>query len=665
MYLYKKRELCRVLTICFAHDRSTIYVNGVRWTETKLTLELLGIKMRIRDLLKMQAVDLHPEVKDKETAINRLVDLVAQTGCLNDVERFRQAVFDRESKSSTGLGEGVAIPHAKSAGVSSPALAAMVVKNGIDFDSLDGSKASLFFIIASPHKASDEHIDVLAHLSSLLIDKEVRERLMKAESSEEFLEIIDAAEGEPDKDENAEKEGNERVSYDIVAVTACTAGLSHTYLAAEALERTARDLGISIKVEADGAAGNRNPLLPEDIAQAKAVIVAADRTVRMNRFIGKPLIRVGVNDGINKPEELITKALSPDCPHYSLVMRTEAVSLPMRMYRHLMSGLTYIMPLAATAGILSAFANLPFLNGTNVSFFFDTIGYSIGILLMPVLSAFIAFSIAGRTALVAGFTGGVMADISGAGVIGALINGFAGGMIAYTTAVFAQRFLKGHDAMFALLVYPLVGALGVTAVAEFVTNIPASFLDSHINSFINNAGMVPRVLIGAVLGLMMSADMGGPLNKISYACGVLLLADSLPEPGAGSRIMAAVMAGGMVPPLSAGLASLLARPLFSPREKKLSLTALGKGLVFVTEGVMPYLLIAPRRMRFACFTGSGVAGAVSMAFECGVCAPHGGVFIIPLSPQFLHYSMAIAIGTAVGMLLFILGRIGVKFQHKA
>lgn len=617
--------------------------------------------MRIRDLLQAQAVDLHPDVKDKETAINHLVDLVAKTGCINDVERFRQAVFDRESKSSTGLGEGIAIPHAKSAGVSSPALAAMIVKKGIDFDSLDGSQASLFFLIASPHKASDEHIDVLAHLSSLLIDKDVRERLINAQSSEEFLEIIDVAEGDDQSEKSSEQTSPKVGTYDLVAVTACPAGLSHTYMAAEALERTARDLGLTIKVEADGAAGNRNPLLPEDIAKAKAVIVAADRTVRMNRFIGKPLVRVGVNDGINKPEELITRALSPDCPHYTLVSRTEQVSLPMRMYRHLMSGLTYIMPLAATAGILSAFANLPFLHGTNIGFFFDTIGYSIGILLMPVLSAFIAFSIAGRTALVAGFTGGVMADISGAGVIGALVNGFAGGMIAYMTSIFAQRFLKGHDAMFALLVYPLVGALGVTAIAEFVTNIPASFIDSHINSFINEAGLIVRIIIGAVLGLMMSADMGGPLNKISYACGVLLLADSLPEPGAGSMIMASVMAGGMVPPLSAGLASLIARPLFSPREKKLSLTAMGKGLVFVTEGVMPYLLIAPKRMRMACFMGSGVAGAVSMAYECRVCAPHGGVFIIPLSPQFLHYLIAILAGVLVGMALFIAGRVGVKF----
>lgn len=622
--------------------------------------------MRIRDLLQGKAVDLNPAVTDKEGAINRLVDLVSSTGCINDVERFRQAVFDRENKSSTGLGEGVAIPHAKSAGVSYPGLAAMVIRDGIEFDSLDGSAARLFFIIASPHKASDEHIDVLARLSTLMVDKDFREKLINAASSEEFLRLIDEAEAGEDREQQQKQDQQKTIKprpFDLVAVTACPAGLSHTYMAAEALESKAKEMGLSIKVEADGAAGNRNPLLPEDIAGAKGVIVAADRTVRMNRFIGKPLVRVGVNDGIRKPEELITRALSPDCPHYTVVSRTEDVSLPMRLYRHLMSGLTYIMPLAATAGILSAFANLPFLNGSNVSFFFDTIGYSIGIMLLPVLSAFIAFSLGGRTALVAGFTGGVMADMAGAGVVGALVNGFAGGMLAYSASVFAQRFLKGHDAMFALLVYPLVGALGVTAIAEFVTNIPATFIDSHINSFINQAGFWTRVVIGGALAFMMSADMGGPLNKMAYAFGVLLLADSLPEPGAGSEIMAAVMAGGMVPPLSAGIAALIAGPLFSRRERELKFAAIGKGLLFVTEGVMPYLLIAPKRMRIACFSGSAVAGAISLSFECGVCAPHGGIFIIPLSPSFMTYFAAIGIGTLTGVVLFIAGRVGVRIEQ--
>jgi PTS system fructose-specific IIC component len=617
--------------------------------------------MRIRDLLQPKAVDLSPDVKDKEGAINRLVDLISSTGCINDEARFRQAVFDREAKGSTGLGEGVAIPHAKSAGVSYPGLAAMVVRDGIEFNSLDGKKARLFFIIASPHKASDAHLDVLARLSSLLIDADFRQSLIDAKTPAEFLSLIDKAEkAEKDEEKSQDAAPEKPGAYDLVAVTACPAGLSHTYMAAEALELKAREMGLSIKVEADGAAGNRNELLPEDIAGAKGVIVAADRTVRMDRFIGKPLVRVGVNDGIRKPEELITRALAPDCPKYSLVSPVETVSLPMLLYRHLMSGLTYLMPLVASAGILSAFAGLEKVNGTDLGFFFETVGYSISILLFPVLSAFIAHSIGGRTALVAGFVGGVMADLSGAGVVGAVLNGFAGGAIAYLMARLAKSFLRGHDAMFALLVYPLAGTLGVTAVAEFVTSIPSQFLDSWVTSFINQSGPLVRAILCAAFAAMMSADMGGPLNKLSYAVGVLMLADSLPEPGAGGIVMAAVMAGGMVPPIAAGLASLAAGGLFSPNERKQSLGAIGKGLLFVTEGVMPFMLIAPSRMRAACFAASACAGALSGWWGCAVCAPHGGVFIIPLSYHALDYTAAVGIGALAGAVLMVLGRIGVK-----
>ncbi|MGN0908298.1 MAG: fructose-specific PTS transporter subunit EIIC, partial [Succinivibrio sp.] len=352
--------------------------------------------------------------------------------------------------------------------------------------------------------------------------------------------------------------------------------------------------------------------------------------------------------------------LSPDCPKYSLVSESETVSMPMLLYRHLMSGLTYLMPLVAAAGIISGFASLDWLNGTDLGFFFETVGYSISILLFPVLSAFIALSLGGRAALVAGFVGGVMADLSGAGVVGAVLNGFAGGAIAYMAAKLARRFLRGHDAMFALLVYPLVGTLGVTAVAEFITSIPASFVDSHVTSFINQSGPVVRAILGAAFGAMMSADMGGPLNKLSYAVGVLMLADNLPEPGAGGLIMAAVMAGGMVPPLAAGIASLCARSLFSANERKQGLSAIGKGLLFVTEGVMPFMLIAPSRMRASCFIASGVAGALSCWWGCTVCAPHGGAFIIPLSNHALDYTMAVGAGALGGAVLMVLSRIGVK-----
>ena len=614
--------------------------------------------MRIRDLLDQQSVCLNAAPVSKEAAIATLADFMAKSGCISDVDSYREAVFERERKSSTGLGEGIAIPHAKSDAVLRPGLASMVVPNGVDFDSIDGEPVHLLFMIASPLQASDSHLDVLARLSTLLINEDFRKSLLAAKTVDEYLDVIDraeaaedekeaqeAAEAEQAKQESADQPA-EKKGYDIVAVTA------HTYMAAEALEHKAKEMGISIKVEADGAAGNRNSLLPEDIASAKAVIVAADRAIDIDRFVGKRMVRTGVVDGVHRPEELIKKALDPNCPVYKIgSMAAESSNLPMKLYRHLMSGLTYILPLAATAGILSAVARLEFVQTSSLGLFLDTIGYSIGTLLFPVLSAFIAFSMAGRMALVAGFTGGVMADMASAGVIGALLNGFVGGGVSFVVARVAQKYLKGHDAMFALLVYPLAGAVLTTLIAQFVTNLPAALLDNLITGFINNANTLTLVLVGMVLAGMMSADMGGPFNKISYATGVLLLADCLPENGPGSMVMAAVMLGGMVPPMAAGLASKLIAPhRFSQKERNLGWQAMLKGVLFITEGVIPYLVVP--RMRAACVIGSATAGGISMLFRCGVAAPHGGVFLMPIAINPLHYVGAFVVGSLVGALCF-------------
>ncbi|MBO5567037.1 MAG: PTS sugar transporter subunit IIA [Succinivibrio sp.] len=635
--------------------------------------------MQIGDLLKPVAIDLNYAPKDKADAINHLVDLMEKSGNLNDADRYRKAVFEREAKVSTGLGEGVAIPHAKSAGVTAPGLAAMVASNGIDFDSLDGKTTYLFFLIASPHNASNEHLDVLARLSTLLIDENFRTSLIHAKNKEKFLKSIELAEKQKIKEENQDtcpsqeavtdtaqsssEEQDTDIHFDLVAVTACPAGLSHTYMAAESLEKAALSMGIKIKVEADGAAGHRNKLLPEDIAYAKGVVVAADRAVEMDRFIGKPLVQVGVVEGIRRPKELIEQALSSNCPTFDASTKTEYSSMFMRLYRHLMSGLTYLLPLAATAGILSAIARIGILHNTNLGLFLDSIGYSIGTLLFPVLSAFIAFSIAGKTALVAGFTGGVMAMIESSGVLGAVANGFVGGGVAFCTASLAQRFLKGHDAMFALLVYPIVGALGTTLIAQFVTNLPFALLDDFLNSLFANSGLVIQILLGSVLAGMMSADMGGPMNKISYACGALLLADCLPENGPGSLVMASVMAGGMIPPMAAGAAAgLLGRRFFDEHERKIAFWSFLKGLLFITEGVVPFLAFNRQRMTIACIVGSATAGGLSMYYQCQVCAPHGGIFIIPLAENSLSFLFSLFIGTLVGAVLFTVLRIGVKRQ---
>lgn len=626
--------------------------------------------MRIRDLLDRKSVSLTARPINKEAAINQLVDLMEKGGCLNDSVRYRAAVFDREAQGSTGFGEGVAIPHAKSAGVSRPGLAAMVVHGGVDFDATDGKPVDLLFMIASPHQASDAHLDVLARLSTLLIDEKFRDDLRHARSVDEFLSCIDAAERKDLKEEQeaqsqADVSGHDmRKYYDLVAVTACPAGLSHTYMAAEALEHAARDMGISIKVEADGAAGNRNRLLPEDIAHARAVIVAADRAVEMDRFLGKRMVRTGVGDGVHKARELIERALDPDCPEYKSGGEIDTSTIFMRLYRHLMSGLTYILPLAATAGVLSAVARLPFVSESSYGLFLETIGYSIGTLLFPVLSAFIAFSIAGRTALVAGFTGGVMADMAGAGVIGALLNGFVGGGVAFAICRVASRFLKGHDAIFALLVYPLLGATLTTLIAQFVTSLPSAWFNSWLENFILQAPVPVLMAVGAVLGGMMAADMGGPFNKLSYATGVLLLADCLPESGPGCLVMAAVMTGGMIPPLAAGTAALLCRKYFSRAERAIAVNTVCKGLLFITEGVLPYLQIAPYRMRFACILGSATGGALIMLTKAEACAPHGGIFIAPLSTHPVGFVLSLLAGTLMGALLMLLMRLTLPAAKK-
>lgn len=621
--------------------------------------------MRICDLLDRRSVCLKANPVSKEDAISILVEYMEHSGCLSDVNRFREAVLDRERKSSTGLGEGIAIPHAKSQGVLRPGLATMVVPNGVDFDSIDGEPVHLLFLIASPHQASEAHLDVLARLSTLLMDENFRKDLLNAKTVDEYLAVIDRAEGGKEQEEqesqktetSGEQESSEenkpkKKSYDLVAVTACPAGLSHTYMAAEALEQKARELGVTIKVEADGAAGNRNSLLPEDIASAKAVIVAADRAVDIDRFLGKRMVRTGVVSGVHHPEKLIKQALDPNCPVFKGGTISESSNLPMKMYRHLMSGLTYILPLVATAGILAAIARLEVFRGSSLGLFLDSISYSIGTLLFPVLSAFIAFSVAGRMALVAGFTGGVMADLSSAGVVGALLNGFVGGAVAFVIARIAQRFLKGHDAMFALLVYPLAGAVFTTLIAQFITGIPASLIDNSIENFLIGTDRLTLALIGAVLAGMMSADMGGPFNKIAYAIGVLSLADCLPENGPGLFLMGCVMLGGMVPPLSAGVATFLASKKFTPEERALGLSAIIKGFLFITEGVLPFLKIA-RRLRIACVLGSATAGFFSMFFRCGVVAPHGGIFIMPIAVNPLQYALSLLIGVVVGSICFM------------
>lgn len=640
--------------------------------------------MRIRDLLNKESIDLNLEAGDKEITINRLVELANKSGCLSDAPRFNLAVLDRERKGTTALGEGVAIPHAKSAGVKKPGLAAAVIKDGVDFDSLDGKKTYLFFLIASPHQASNEHLDVLAHLSSLLIDETFRQNLINAKSVDEFLQYIDDAESNSfdqslniidDVDNSVEDkqkiqdesnfthdfshaDGTSACkAYDLVAVTACPAGLSHTYMAAEALEHKAKELGLSIKVETDGAAGNKNKLLPEEIAKAKAVIVAADRTVYMDRFVGKKVVRTGVVEAIRNPEFLIKRALDSSCKVYQSSMIITQSSLSSKIYRHLMSGLAYILPLIATAGILLSLASNHMLYGSKTGLFLSSIGINIGSLINPAFAAFIAFSMAGRTGLVAGFTGGVVASITGAGILGALFNGYSAGLIAFLVSKLLIRLVKGHDALLALLFYPLVSSIATACVGKFLINPVCSIIDSSIYVFIISAPEYQLALVGAFLAGIMAADMGGPINKVAYACGVLMLADTLPNLGVSASVMGAVMLGGMVPPIAAGLASILYKNGFSKSERKLQYMSIIKGLCFITEAVIPYLKANSMLMRFACIAGASAGGALCMYFRAAIFAPHGGIFVVPLSNAPLCYIFSLGVGVLVSTVLFILLRI--------
>lgn len=640
--------------------------------------------MRIRDLLNKESIDLNLEAGDKEVTINRLVELANKSGCLSDASRFNLAVLDRERKGTTALGEGVAIPHAKSAGVKKPGLAAAVIKDGVDFDSLDGKKTYLFFLIASPHQASNEHLDVLAHLSSLLIDETFRQNLINAKSVDEFLQYIDDAESNSfdqslniidDVDNSVEDKQKSQdesnftqdfshadgtsacKAYDLVAVTACPAGLSHTYMAAEALEHKAKELGLTIKVETDGAAGNKNKLLPEEIAKAKAVIVAADRTVYMDRFVGKKVVRTGVVDGIRNPELLIKRALDSSCKVYQSSMIITQSSLSSKIYRHLMSGLAYILPLIATAGILLSLASNHMLYGSKTGLFLSSIGINIGSLINPAFAAFIAFSMAGRTGLVAGFTGGIVASITGAGILGALFNGYSAGLIAFLVSKLLIRLVKGHDALLALLFYPLVSSIATACVGKFLINPVCAIIDSSIYVFVISAPEYQLALVGAILAGIMAADMGGPINKVAYACGVLMLADTLPNLGVSASVMGAVMLGGMVPPIAAGCASILYKNGFSKSERKMQYMSIIKGLCFITEAVIPYLKANSMLMRFACIAGASTGGALCMYFRAAIFAPHGGIFVVPLSNAPLCYMLSLGVGVLVSTVLFILLRI--------
>ncbi|WP_295289610.1 fructose-specific PTS transporter subunit EIIC [Veillonella sp.] len=648
--------------------------------------------MQITDLLKPQSVLLNADPVTKADAIYTLGELMEKGGNLIDKGEYLAAVFAREESGSTGLGDGIATPHAKSAGVKEAGLAAMVVPHGVDFEALDGQPSRLFFMIAAPEGAADTHVEVLSQLAMMVIDPDFKEALIAAPTVERFLELVTAkeqgnfdpsvegfiktAEPQAEKTEAAdastaaaavEKVTVDNPHYDVLAVTGCPTGIAHTYMAAESLERKAKEMGISLKVEKNGASGVKDALTAEEITHAKCIIVASDRQVEMGRFNGKPMIQTKVANGINKAEELLTEAMSGTAAVYQAsaadreaaeIAASASDSVGRQIYKHLMNGVSHMLPFVIGGGILIALAFLfdtldpanpkNFGSGNPLSAFLMQIGGASFGFMLPVLAGYIAMSIADRPGLVAGFVGGLLANQGGSGFLGALIAGFAAGYLVLLVKKLVSGLPQALEGTKPVLFYPVLGVLFIGLAITFVINPPVSALNHWLMDSLQSMGTTSRVLLGLIFGAMMSVDMGGPVNKAAYVIGTGALATG--EYG----IMAAVMAGGMVPPLAIALCTTFFPSRFTEAERKSGITNYIMGLSFITEGAIPFAAADPVRVLPACIIGAGPAGALSMFFECTLRAPHGGIFVVPTIGNPLLYLASIAIGSVIACIILAL-----------
>ena len=613
--------------------------------------------MHITDLLNKDGIALEPNINTKKEAIDKLVDLMDSKGNLIYKEKYKEAVWERENLTTTGIGDGVAIPHAKSIAVRKPGISAMVIKNGLDYDSLDGQVAKLFFMIAVPKGDSDVHLDVLARLSTMLMDEEFRETLINASSVDEFLKLIDEKEKDKVKKENKK---SEKSGYKVLAVTACPTGIAHTYMAAESLEKKSKEMGISLKVETNGSSGVKNILTKEDIENAECIIVAADRKVNMARFEGKRVIQTKVANGIHKAEELINEAISGKAPIYHNVETEEAEvlsekeSIGRQLYKHLMNGVSHMLPFVIGGGILIALAFLlddysinpkNFGSNTPIAALLKKIGDTSFGFMLPVLAGYIAMSIGDRPALAIGFVGGMMANQGNAGFLGALLAGFISGYLALGLKKGLKVLPNSLDGLKPVLLYPLIGILLIGVISIFVTNPVVSNINIAITNTLNNMGASSKLILGAILGGMMAIDMGGPINKAAYVFGTASLANGQFE------FMSAVMIGGMVPPLVIALCTTFFKNKFTKQERQSGITNYIMGLSFITEGAIPFAASDPLRVIPACVIGSSIAGALSMTFGCSLRAPHGGIFVLPVISNPMGYFISLVIGAVVGMIL--------------
>ncbi len=628
--------------------------------------------MRIIDLLNKDSINLNASPKSKAEAIDLLVDLQMKGGKIADKEEYKKGILAREAQGSTAVGEGIAIPHAKSAAVKAPSLAAMTVPAGVDYEALDDEPSNLLFMIAAPNNG-DVHLEVLSRLMTMLMDEDFKTKLLAAKSKDEFLKIIDNMEKEkyPDEPKAQEKSG---AAYRVLAVTACPTGIAHTYMAAEALEKAGKKLGISIKVETDGSGGAKNVLTADNIAQCDGIIIAADKSVEMSRFDGKKVYSTKVSDGIKSPEELINRIVAGDAPvyHHSGAKADAASSgnesFGRKVYKHLMNGVSNMLPFTVAGGIFIAFAFLidtiagapqdgNFGTHTALAAFFKTVGGFAFNFMVPVLAAYIGKSIADRPGFLVGLVGGFMAttgstftNIAGdvpSGFLGALLAGFAGGFLMLGIEKLCDKMPRALNGIKPVLIYPLVG-LGLISVIMCAVNPIMGVINTWVADFLTGMGSSSKIALGCVLGAMMSIDMGGPFNKAAYVFGTASIASGNYD------IMAAVMIGGMVPPIAIALATTFFKNRWTDEERKNGPVNYIMGLSFITEGAIPYAASDPIRVIPSCAVGAAVAGGLSMAFNCTLMAPHGGIFVFAVVGNWLMYLVSLAAGSVAGMLLLAL-----------
>lgn len=624
--------------------------------------------MRITDLLSKDGIELNVNAKDKNDIINKMTKLMLKTGRITDLNAYTELVLKREEEGSTGVGEGIAIPHGKGDCVTEPGLVAMVVPNGVEYDALDGKPVNLLFMIAAPNTSDNVHLDVLSRLSTMLMDTEFKNKLISAKSKEEFLNIINETENEKFKEETKQAEG-----YEILGITACPTGIAHTYMAAEALEAAGKEVGHLVKIETQGQSGVKNKLTKEEIKNAKAIIIAADIDIDLSRFKGKKVLKAKVADGIHKPKELIEKALTDkNIPVYQGNGKDDSEyensdGIGSRIYRHLMNGVTHMLPFVVGGGILIAIAFLlddysidpsNFGMNTPIAAFFKTIGGIAFDFMLCILSGYIAMSIADRPGLAVGFVGGAVAkagttfasltnpDVTlvSSGFLGALIAGFIGGYVVLLLRKVFSFLPKSLESVKPILIYP-VGGILLIGLIMLAINPVVGAINTALNNFLSSMQGANKIILGAILGGMMSVDLGGPVNKASYTFGTGMLAEGHYD------IMAAVMAGGMVAPLAIALLATFFPKKLPKKDRQSALLNYIMGFSFISEGAIPFASADPIRVIVSCVIGSAVAGAMSMLFNCTLMAPHGGIFVLPVVGNAALYLLSIVIGSVVAMLI--------------